>query len=311
METGQNDCIKCQNLKIKYVGTRLVLVHSFTERLYDSCVESIPKSRSSNKGARIAEAKRLFGDTDATPAPTNSFDSLSSSNALALLPTAGALHPLSFSSTAARLADGRDASQFLARLIPELSTFKVAKYPLLRWIDLPGAYASSDCDFFSLEPVDQALYLILGALAARSSSAEFLVGPNAPSMQEISLNKELRQGTNLCQYGIRRERLAGDILQAALQKLHDCGVFSATDLRSVVALTVAEMLILVYRDALAFTRRASREARPFSAAAATHLRILAEDHVVEEPSPTGWYSVAWTLVIRDALIASATGRALD
>ena len=210
-----------------------------------------------------------------------------------------------------RLSDGRDASQFLARLIPELSTFKVASYPLLRWIDLPGAYADPNCDFFGLEPIDQALYLILGALAARSSGAEFLVGPDAPSIKDISLNAKLREGTNLCQYGARRERLAGDILQSALQKIHDCGIFSATDLRSVVALTVAETLILVYRDALAFTRRASREARPFSAAAATHLRILAEDHVTDEFSPTGWYSVAYTLVIRDALIASATGRALD
>lgn len=111
----------------------------------------------------------------------------------------------------------------------------------------------------------------------------------------------------------------------------------------------------VYRDPLAYTRTASKEARPFSSAAASHLRLLAEEmltYTAEAEDPikggtSGWahcaictfandpaavyravgksvytddpksdpfsafYSIAWTVGIRDALIASATGRALD
>ena len=111
----------------------------------------------------------------------------------------------------------------------------------------------------------------------------------------------------------------------------------------------------MYRDPLAYTRTASKEARPFSSAAASHLRLLAEEMLAYTPDAddpvkggtSGWahcavctfandpaavyraqgktvytdspkadpfsafYSIAWTVGIRDALIASATGRALD
>lgn len=279
-------------------------------------MHSQPKARSATKGARIAQAKLLYGDADGSTSSSSYATASASAGPSSLALAAGSsatatLQAMSYTSTATRLSNGRDAAQLLSHLIPELSSYQVAQYPLLRWIGLPGPFGTPNLDFYTLDPIDQSMYLALGALAARSSSADFMIGNSAPNLREVSQNPALRQGVNLCQYGEKRERLAGDILHAAIQKLHWSGAFSATDLKSVVALTVAEMLILVYRDALAFSRRASTEARPFASGAATHLRILAEDHITDQLAPTGWYSVAWTLVIRDSMISIACGRALD
>lgn len=77
---------------------------------------------------------------------------------------------------------------------------------------------------------------------------------------------------------------------------------------------LAEILILGYRDIVAYSRIASREARYFSAGAAAHMRIMSEEQYDDDRGSkgyTGWLSVAWTIVIRDAVIASGTGRPLN
>jgi hypothetical protein len=62
---------------------------------------------------------------------------------------------------------------------------------------------------------------------------------------------------------------------------------------------------------MAFTRSAAKSARPLSSAVASHLRIMAEESSGQPSAPFGWYSVAWTAVIRDSLVSSVTGRGLD
>lgn len=67
-----------------------------------------------------------------------------------------------------------------------------------------------------------------------------------------------------------------------------------------------------YRDQQPFSPSAIREARSYGAAAASHLRIIAEEVAAGTPQPEfSFYSIAWTALIRDALISAATGRALD
>lgn len=93
--------------------------------------------------------------------------------------------------------------------------------------------------------------------------------------------------------------------------LNEQQLFAKPTLKSVAALATVEMLILVYQDSLAFTRSASKNARPLSSAVASHLRIMAEECAGQPSAPFGFYSVAWTAIIRDALVSSVTGRALD
>lgn len=70
-------------------------------------------------------------------------------------------------------------------------------------------------------------------------------------------------------------------------------------------------LLTVYSDSLAFSRDASRRARPLSAVVASHLRILAEECDGLPTLAFSFYSVAWTAIIRDALVAAVTGKPLD
>lgn len=162
-----------------------------------------------------------------------------------------------------------------------------------------------------MDKESQALFLSLAALSARTSHSEVVVGRNAPTLSQVSKDRELRQGVTLCEFGRRRERVASQLLQTAYRKINENELLATPSLRSVAALATVEMLILAYQDSLAFTRSASRNARPLSAAVASHLRILAEESNGQPSAPFGFYSVAWTAVIRDALVASVTGRALD
>lgn len=162
-----------------------------------------------------------------------------------------------------------------------------------------------------MDGVSQALFLSLAALGARTSRSPLVVGDNAPTLQQVSQNQELRQGSALCVYGNRRERVASEMLQVAYRKINENQLFAKPSLRSVATLATVEMLILVYQDSLAFTRTAAQNARPLSAAVASHLRIMAEESNGQPTMPFGFYSVAWTALIRDALLSSVTGRALD
>lgn len=157
----------------------------------------------------------------------------------------------------------------------------------------------------------QALFLSLAALGARTSHSELVIGKNAPTLTQVSRDPQLRKGTALCEYGKRRERVASELLQVAFRKVNENQLLATPSLRSVTALANVEMLILVYQDSLAFTRNAARNARPLSAAVASHLRIMAEECNGQPKAPFGFYSVAWTALIRDALLSSVTGRALD
>lgn len=67
-----------------------------------------------------------------------------------------------------------------------------------------------------------------------------------------------------------------------------------------------------YKDALRISPEAAREARTYSAAAASHLRIMAEDTANSGyRNGFAFYSIAWTVIIRDAIHAAAVGRALE
>lgn len=198
-------------------------------------------------------------------------------------------------------------------LLQELTNDQIrsARFPLLRWIEIENEFKNADGRLSNFDGESQALFLALAALGSRSSHSEAVVGKNAPTLSDLSRNPALRSGLGLCEYGRRRERVASELLQVAYRKLNENQLFATPSLRNVAALATVEMLILVYHDNLAFTRAAARKARPLSAAVASHLRIIAEDCNGDPKAPFGYYSVAWTSVIRDALVSSVTGRALD
>lgn len=154
----------------------------------------------------------------------------------------------------------------------------------------------------------------MAALAARYSGSVELVGPDAPNLRELAHSPVWKQGTFLCSFGEKRESLATELLQLSLQKIQDSRIFSTASLHSVLCLTLAEILILGFRDIVAYSQIASRESRYFSAAAAAHMRIMSEEQYDDNRGLKGytpWLSTAWTLVIRDAIIASGTGRSLN
>lgn len=186
-----------------------------------------------------------------------------------------------------------------------------ARFPLLRWIEIANEFRDADGRLSNMDEISQALFLSLAALGARTSHSPLVVGDNAPTLQQVSQNRELRQGSALCRYGTRRDKVASELLQVAYRKINENQVLATPSLRSIAALATVEMLILVYQDSLPFTRTAARNARPLSAAVASHLRILAEESNGQPTAPFGFYSVAWTALIRDALLSTVTGRALD
>ena len=186
-----------------------------------------------------------------------------------------------------------------------------AKFPLLRWVDIANEFRSANGHLSNMDGENQALFLSLAALSARTSPSKMIIGPNAPELQQVSQDPELRRGSTLCEFGKRRERLASELLQVAYRRINENQLLSKPSLRSIAALATVETLILVYQDSLAFTKSASRNARPFAAAAASHIRILADEGMGQLTDPLAFYSVAWTAFIRDALVASVTGRALD
>lgn len=140
------------------------------------------------------------------------------------------------------------------------------------------------------------------------------MGPDAPTLRETAHNPGRRHGTFLCALVDKRESLATDLLQLSLQKIQESRIFATASLRSVLCLTLAGVLILGFSDAVAYSHIASREGRYFSADAAANMRILSEEQYDDDRGPKGynpWLSYAWTLVSRDAMIASGTGRSLD
>ena len=280
----------------------------YTTSPLDSCVDTIPKPRTSVlPGRRVQEARELYGSSSSNSSPATTVSAHSTPSALESYHAPSRALRL-------RLADGRDATSIALQLVRELSNFRISRYPLLRWLELPGPFADPDFDFYTLDIIDQALYLTLAALAARCSSAKDFVGIDAPSLRDNAHTPAWRKGTFLCSFGDKREKLATEFLQLSLQKIKELQLFALPSLRSTVCLTVAEILILGYRDIVAYSRIASREARCFSAAAAAHMRAMSEEHFDDQRGSkgyTGWLSVSWTLVVRDALIASATGRSLN
>jgi hypothetical protein len=162
-----------------------------------------------------------------------------------------------------------------------------------------------------MDAESQALYISLAALAARISTLEVVVGKDAPTLQHLLQESQLRASNTPCEYGKRREPVASGLLQAAYRKIHEAQVFGLPSLRNATALAVVETLILAYEDSAAFTGKASRKARSLSAAAASHLRIMAEECTSQPEEPLAFYSVAWTAIFRDAMVSIITGRALD
>lgn len=69
------------------------------------------------------------------------------------------------------------------------------------------------------------------------------------------------------------------MLDAAISKVHDTRAMAIPDLRNIVSLSLIETLILLYRQPQAFSSEAAREARPYSAAAALLVKIIAEDEM--------------------------------
>lgn len=119
-----------------------------------------------------------------------------------------------------------------------------ATLPLVRCVDIAGDFDRAGSRIANLVPVDQALFTCLAALSARSSNTAALVGAGAPTLLEVGQSKQLREGTTLCQYGARRDRLAGELLNLAIKRINECGIFAKPDLRGTVALMIAEMLII-------------------------------------------------------------------
>lgn len=95
-----------------------------------------------------------------------------------------------------------------------------------------------------MDPISQALFLSLGALSARTSHSELVVGKNAPTLMEVSKDEKLRSSVALCEFGRRREPIAREMLQLALRKLNENKVFATPSLKSAAALATIEMLIL-------------------------------------------------------------------
>jgi hypothetical protein len=190
-------------------------------------------------------------------------------------------------------------------------THHSANFPLLRWIEIANEFRDADGRLSNMDGENQALFLSLAALSARTSPSELVVGPNAPELHQVSQDPALRRGSTLCAFGKRREQLASELLQVAYRRINENQLLTKPSLRSIAALATVETLILVYQDSLAFTKSASRNARPLSAAVASHIRILADESMGHPSDPFAFYSVVWTAFIRDALVASVTGRALD
>lgn len=149
---------------------------------------------------------------------------------------------LSRTSTTARLASGGDAGILLARLLPALTTSQIVSLPILRGLRLAPIFA--DTDFCMLEPLDQALYLMLSALAARFSDDACLVGSGGPSLRQLGRNRMLRQKKYLSQFGSCRESAATKVLQSGLRKVNESGAFALPDMRAVSALVFAESAVL-------------------------------------------------------------------
>lgn len=121
--------------------------------------------------------------------------------------------------------------------------------------------------------------MTVAAMVARGSSSDTFVGRDAPSLRDVSADVTLRRGSRLAHYGARRNELANKMLDAAISKVHESRAIAVPDLRNIVSLSIVETLILLYRQPQAFSLEAAREARPYSAAAASLVKILAEDEV--------------------------------
>lgn len=112
------------------------------------CLETAPRARGAYRSKRIQEAKQIYGN-----AISSTIDSSCSSTPSAFCDSSN------FTDNTARLQlrDGRDASDLVCQLVRDMANFRLARYPLLRWLELPGPFADQDLDFNSLNPTDQAL----------------------------------------------------------------------------------------------------------------------------------------------------------
>lgn len=208
------------------------------------------------------------------------------------------------------LAQASESGLLIAQLIRSASRMRLSYFPLLRWINIAAEFDAAGSSLLGMDPTNQALYLGLAAMVARGSGLPALVGDNAPSLADVGMRRELRKDNTLCTFGHKRERLATHLMDAFITKIHESGVFATLTLRTAIVLTLAEMLIQVWRDADAWTKTAAAEARSYSAAAAECVRSVGEAYADGAPRDWGWYSTVWTLVIRDSLIGVTSGRAL-
>lgn len=232
------------------------------------------------------------------------------------------------------LAHTSEMGALISQLIHSISRMRISYFPLLRWINIAAEFEAAGSSLLGMDPVNQALYLGLAAISARTANSAALVGQNAPSLSDVGTRKELRLDNSLCTYGQRREALATDLFNAFITRVNENGVFALATMRSAVTLTLAEMLIqgvydlpapatgphysqvwnlrlyTVWREPICFGTNATNEARTYSAAAAEAIRGVGEnfdDGIVRD---YGFYSVTWTSVIRDSLVAATTGRGL-
>jgi hypothetical protein len=200
----------------------------------------------------------LFGDTSAN-----------NSNSVALIMRNSkafqdASRPRTPSATEMLMVNSVDADILLSELIPAVTKLKMCVFmslhsletiadrhatysvsmPLLRWIEIQKDYDGAGRRLANMDGISQALFLSLAALGSRTSTSELIVGKGAPSLLDLSQNKDLRSGLSLCQYGERRERVASELLNLAHRKINENMVLVTPSLQSAAALATVEMLIL-------------------------------------------------------------------
>lgn len=93
--------------------------------------------------------------------------------------------------------------------------------------------------------------MTVAAVVARGASPQTFDGLQAPTLLEISASKELRRGSGLCEYGVRREQFANGMLQAAKRKIREAALFEdpkTSSLKSVASFQMVEMLVLGKRN---------------------------------------------------------------
>jgi hypothetical protein len=92
------------------------------------------------------------------------------------------------------------------------------------------------------DPASQALYMSMAAVAARAIIPSEFDGLQAPLWSQVAQAPQLREGTDLCKYGSRREQPAHVALEVAMKVVRQNGLFVTPSLRGVLALTVIGML---------------------------------------------------------------------